>query len=239
MTAKIFAQVNRSAPIAISVRLIELPPASESELAPITRPAAKATTAPKLLAADPFVTRGSIKEEIKEPVEPMAQSAALPPVPGLPSRGWNIGSKPGEAEGALTRGGNSSIAGDMAAGVGSDGTSGGGGEGSRGLGRGTKGLSSGGEALSSLAHPIGGYQTKPRYPESARQGGLEGTTLLKLRVLENGRVGEVLVEQSAGHRDLDDAAAEAVKKWRFEPARLGKEPIAVWVLLPVKFELQR
>ena len=80
---------------------------------------------------------------------------------------------------------------------------------------------------------------RPRYPESARRAGVQGTTLLKLRVLENGRVGEVLVEQSAGHRDLDNAAAEAVKGWRFEPARIGKEPIAVWVILQVKFELQR
>lgn len=44
--------------------------------------------------------------------------------------------------------------------------------------------------------------------------------------------------ESAGHRDLDSAAAEAVKKWLFEPARAGKTPVAVWVLLPVKFELE-
>jgi len=37
---------------------------------------------------------------------------------------------------------------------------------------------------------------------------------------------------------LDTAAADAVKNWRFDPARLGKEPVAVWVLLPVKFELR-
>jgi protein TonB len=79
---------------------------------------------------------------------------------------------------------------------------------------------------------------KPRYPESARRAGIEGTTLLKLQVLANGKVGEVLVETSAGHSDLDRAAAEAVRKWLFEPARVGKTPVAVWVLLPVKFELE-
>jgi len=63
-------------------------------------------------------------------------------------------------------------------------------------------------------------------------------TTLRLRVLENGRVGEVLVEQSAGFRDLDIAAVSAVKKWLFEPARRGKEPVSVWVLLSVKFQLQ-
>jgi periplasmic protein TonB len=95
-----------------------------------------------------------------------------------------------------------------------------------------------GEALSGLARPLGGYQVKPRYPVSARRAGAQGITLLKLRVLENGKVGEVHIEKSAGHVDLDNAAMEAVKRWLFEPARMGIVPIAVWVLLPVKFELQ-
>jgi protein TonB len=58
-----------------------------------------------------------------------------------------------------------------------------------------------------------------------------------VRVLENGRVSEVVVEQSAGFRDLDTAAVDAVKKWLFEPARRGKEAVPVWVMLPVRFEL--
>jgi protein TonB len=62
-------------------------------------------------------------------------------------------------------------------------------------------------------------------------------TRLRVHVLESGHVGEVMVDQSAGFRDLDLAAMDAVKKWRFEPARRGKEPVSVWVMLPVKFEL--
>ena len=31
---------------------------------------------------------------------------------------------------------------------------------------------------------------------------------------------------------------EAVRKWRFEPARRGKDPVVVWVMLPVRFELK-
>ena len=119
------------------------------------------------------------------------------------------------------------------------GEGGGGGTGNVGLGRGAKGDGTGGsgEALSNTARPIGGYQVKPRYPESARRAGLQGVTTLRVRVLENGRVGDVLVEQSAGFRDLDTAAVDAVKKWLFEPARRGKDPVSVWVLLSVKFEL--
>jgi protein TonB len=89
-----------------------------------------------------------------------------------------------------------------------------------------------------MARPAGGYQVKPRYPESARRAGVQGTTLLKLQVLANGKVGVVLIEKSAGHRDLDNAAVEAVKRWLFEPARVEKTAVSVWVLLPVKFELE-
>ena len=79
---------------------------------------------------------------------------------------------------------------------------------------------------------------KPTYPDTARRQRIEGTTRLKIHVSERGEIAEVLVEQSAGHRDLDQAAVEAVKQWRFTPARKGNQPIAVWVHLPVRFELK-
>ena len=79
---------------------------------------------------------------------------------------------------------------------------------------------------------------KPRYPESARRQGVEGTVLLKMRITEQGRVEDVQVERSAGHPDLDQSAMEAVQRWRFEPARRSGEPVAVWVLIPVEFKLQ-
>jgi protein TonB len=78
----------------------------------------------------------------------------------------------------------------------------------------------------------------PTYPASARRLGIQGTARLKVQVLADGRVGEVLVETSAGHPDLDQAAADAVRQWRFEPARRGTEAVATWVLLPVQFQLK-
>lgn len=86
--------------------------------------------------------------------------------------------------------------------------------------------------------PLGGYQVKPRYPESARRQGVEGTAMLKMRITAQGHVEEAQVERSAGHPDLDQAAVEAVRRWRFEPARRGGEAVAIWVVLPVEFRLQ-
>jgi protein TonB len=72
----------------------------------------------------------------------------------------------------------------------------------------------------------------------ARRLGLEGTVLLKVRVTEQGRVETVQVERSAGHPTLDQSATDAVQRWRFEPARQGRVPVAVWVLIPVEFKLE-
>ena len=94
------------------------------------------------------------------------------------------------------------------------------------------------DAITRTAMPRGGYQVRPSYPSTARRLGIQGMTTLRVYVAADGRVGQVLVHESAGHPDLDSAAAEAVKQWRFEPARRGAEPVGVWVLLPVEFRLR-
>ena len=96
-----------------------------------------------------------------------------------------------------------------------------------------------GEGVDGAARPVGGYQVIPRYPESARRQGIEGTVLVKARVTERGLVDAVQVGRSSGHQDLDQAAVEAVSRWRFEPAHRGRQPVAVWVLIPVEFALRR
>ena len=92
--------------------------------------------------------------------------------------------------------------------------------------------------ITRVARPTGGYQVRPTYPSTARRLGVQGTTLLRVHVLDDGRVGEVDVEESAGHPDLDQAAADAVRRWRFEPARRGEQAVAMWVRLPVEFRLR-
>jgi protein TonB len=252
-------------PITVPVELVEVAPAElpkKVEVAPPppppppqprSKPKPPKITAPKLISKPKIIETpqpqppvGNTKEEIQEPepvVEPPPPLAALPEKPGSPQAGWNSGNSAADAEGSAGGTGELFGKGDVGVVGGSGVEGGGGGKGNSGLGRGDKGDGTGGggigsgEALSGLARPLGGYQVKPRYPESARRAGAQGVTTLRVRVLENGRVGEVIVEQSAGFRDLDFAAAEAVKKWRFEPARRDKDPVSVWVLLPVKFEL--
>lgn len=250
-------------PITVPIELVDIPRVDEPKVEvappspsppppPKAKPKPQNITAPKLMSkpeidSKPQPPVGNTKAEIKEPkpvVEPPPPLASLPEKPGSVQGGWNTGSRADEAEGNAAGVGDLFAKGDAGMVGGSGVEAGGGGKGTAGSGRGAKGDGTGGggvgagEALSGLARPLGGYQVKPRYPESARRVGAQGITLLRVRVLENGKVGEVNVEKSAGFRELDFAAAEAVKKWLFEPARRDKEPVSVWVMLPVKFELQ-
>jgi protein TonB len=257
--ASLMIRAMAAAPVHVPVELVNLPRVEEvktleaSPPPPPPKPKAAKITAPKLLSKPEIIEtpalapKGNTREEIKEPeklIESLPRLASLPPKPGSVKGGWNMGERPDEAEGGAAGAGNLFGKGDVSVVDGSGLSGGGGGKGTAGLGRGAKGDGTGGggvgsgDALSGLARPVGGYQVKPLYPESARKAGAQGITLLKLRVLENGKVGEVQIEQSAGHSDLDMAAADAVRRWVFEPARMGKQPVAVWVLLPVKFELQ-
>lgn len=78
----------------------------------------------------------------------------------------------------------------------------------------------------------------PEYPDFAADQGLEGTVILRVKVLPNGKPGEVKVKKSSGHGILDDAAVAAAKRWAFTPAKRGNTPVEGWAIFPVEFKLQ-
>lgn len=95
-----------------------------------------------------------------------------------------------------------------------------------------------GPGITKSAIPSGGYQVQPTYPATARRLGIQGTSLLRVYVAADGRVTQVVVAKSAGHGDMDQAATEAVRKWRFEPGRRGDEAVGMWVWLPIEFRIK-
>lgn len=96
-----------------------------------------------------------------------------------------------------------------------------------------------GGSQSSIAAPLILAKSDPVYPSAARQAGLEGTVVLKIQILANGRPGEIAVARSTGHAELDEAAIKAVEKWRFVPAkdRTSGRAVACTTTLPVSFHL--
>ena len=78
----------------------------------------------------------------------------------------------------------------------------------------------------------------PPYPPLARRLGEEGKTVLRVYVSAEGLPGQIELLESAGSPRIDEAALEAVKHWRFVPARQGELAIAAWVRVPISFRLE-
>lgn len=78
----------------------------------------------------------------------------------------------------------------------------------------------------------------PRYPVSARRNGEQGTVTLKILVTRDGLPASITVQATSGYTTLDQAALEAVRGWRFAPARRGTQPVEAWVLVPIVFKLE-
>jgi protein TonB len=77
----------------------------------------------------------------------------------------------------------------------------------------------------------------PTYPSASRRAGEQGTVMLKILIGEDGRARDVQVERSSGFARLDDAAVDAVRKWRFAAAVKNGAAMTGWVTLPVTFRL--
>lgn len=83
------------------------------------------------------------------------------------------------------------------------------------------------------------YRREPvlSYPESARQTGDQGTVLLRVWVNEQGGIEAVSLQCSSGSRLLDQAAQQQIRTALFEPYREQGVAQAVFVLVPLHFEL--
>lgn len=79
----------------------------------------------------------------------------------------------------------------------------------------------------------------PRYPDFAQQQGWEGTVILNVHVLANGKPKAVEIKQSSGRKILDVSAVQAVKRWSFVPAKLGDTTTDSWVEVPIDFRLSQ
>lgn len=80
--------------------------------------------------------------------------------------------------------------------------------------------------------------TEPVYPPALIRQGIEGTVILSVQVLENGRVGEVRVERSSGEPRLDESAMREAKRWRLIPGTRDGVPVVLWKQVPITFRLQ-
>jgi TonB family protein len=140
----------------------------------------------------------------------------LPPAPAKPSAGRGTGGGVGSGRGT-------------GAGEGTGG----------GIGPGSGGGTGGGpyQPGSGVTAPTLVREVRPIYTAEARRRGIEGDVVLKIVVRRDGSVGNVTVIRSLG-AGLEQKAIDAVRQWRFGPARRQGQPVDVLVDISVAFTLR-
>ena len=77
----------------------------------------------------------------------------------------------------------------------------------------------------------------PVYPPLSKRLREQGNLLLRVWVSSNGAAEQIEIETSSGSSRLDNAAIDAVRQWRFVPARHGDKAVAGLALVPINFHL--
>jgi periplasmic protein TonB len=81
------------------------------------------------------------------------------------------------------------------------------------------------------------HEVKADYTDDARRRSISGDVLLEIVVRSDGGVGEVRILRGLG-AGLDQRAVQAVRQWRFDPARRKGVPVDVLVEVAVEFILR-
>lgn len=78
----------------------------------------------------------------------------------------------------------------------------------------------------------------PRYPVESRRRKEQGTVVLSLTLGLDGAVEAITVSRSSGFARLDDAAKDAVKRWRWRPTIQQGQAVRVKGVVEIPFVLQ-
>ncbi len=201
-------------PAPVPIEVVKLPasepPAPPPKPQPVKQP--KVVPPPKVvLKAEPAPIQPSQLIDEKTALDPSAPSVS-PTTQHLPNAVRSLASAvvPEPREGGPAGAGELFATGDIPVRPGPGTGAGSGGPGRSGTGLAARGNAApvGPAGVTSFARPLGGYQTLPQYPESARSQGLEGVTVLRFVVEADGHVGAVEVDRSAG------SPSSISRRWR-------------------------
>lgn len=81
------------------------------------------------------------------------------------------------------------------------------------------------------------YDPQPKYSEEARKARVQGAVILQAVIDTLGNVQDVTVLKGLS-LGLTESAMETVRQWRFKPATMNGEPVAVYYNLIVTFSVQ-
>jgi protein TonB len=85
-------------------------------------------------------------------------------------------------------------------------------------------------------NPVPVKTPPPDYPSEMKRSGLSGVVAVTLVIDEKGVVVSANVAKSS-HPDFGAPAVDAVKKWKFKPAKKDGVPVKMRVTIPIRFNL--
>ncbi len=86
--------------------------------------------------------------------------------------------------------------------------------------------------------PVAGQSPPPTYPAAALRRGESGSVVVRVDVDATGYANNITVIQRSGSRELDRAATDAVRRWRFSPAVSNGQPVPGSIEVPFDFKPQ-
>ncbi|PYX34382.1 MAG: hypothetical protein DMG80_02235 [Acidobacteria bacterium] len=92
------------------------------------------------------------------------------------------------------------------------------------------------DASDCVTPPHATYSPDPKYPEKARRAKQRGDVILQLIVGADGLPRDVKVDRGLTP-ELDQAALDAVNRWKFAPAAREGHPVSAQIKVEVSFHL--
>ncbi len=99
-------------------------------------------------------------------------------------------------------------------------------------------LEQGGREIGTTSPAIITFPSKPAYPRYSRLHKEEGTTVLAVEILPDGKPGKVEIVRSSGYRRLDRAAVSGIEKAELVPALKDGRKIASIKRVSIRFDLE-
>jgi protein TonB len=76
----------------------------------------------------------------------------------------------------------------------------------------------------------------PEYPSNLKRNGVSGVVALRVEIDETGAVTACTVAKSS-NAEFDQPAVNAVKNWKFKPAKKSGNPVKISLVIPIRFSL--
>ncbi|HET9887895.1 MAG TPA: TonB family protein, partial [bacterium] len=93
-----------------------------------------------------------------------------------------------------------------------------------------------GKSLLPRQSPQVAERATPRYPNEAKQAGVQGTVVVKALVDRSGNVRKATILQSANDQVLNGLALDAARRSRFLPGKEGSDPAVAWTEISFEFK---